>query len=134
MQANEKAQPPVSAGTKPVGFIVACGSAFIISVMATSYFCRSMTWTMSAIGFLLMWQAMMVAMMMPSALPMFLNTRRAAASLSMMAFGYFVVWLGVGAGIYGVGVAVATRWTACSRAVPLSGALVIAGGAFQFTQ
>src|SRR6266516_7903695 len=106
----------------PVEFIAVCVVAFIASVTATVYFCRSMccemempggwsmsmmwmrmhgqTWATSAMSFLLMWLAMMVAMMMPSALPMFLNTRRQWASLCYMASGYFAIWLAAGVGIY----------------------------------
>src|SRR5215468_11678083 len=137
-------------------FIAACAVAFVASVSATIYFCRSMccemempggwtmsmmwmrmpgqTWTASAISFQLMWLAMMVAMMLPSALPMFLNTRRAPVSLSVMASGYFAVWLAAGVGIYALGVAFAAaamRWEILSRAVPvLSSAALIAAGAF----
>jgi predicted metal-binding membrane protein len=151
------------------GFILACAAAFIISVAATVHFCRSMCceldmpggWTMSmmwlgmrgqtgagsATSFLLMWLAMMVAMMMPSALPMFLSARRALtgtraapalAFLTLMAAGYFTIWLAIGAGIYalGIGFAVMARhWEAFSRAVPvLSGAALVAAGAMQFTR
>src|SRR5881296_2058621 len=88
--------------------------------------------------FLLMWLAMMIAMMLPSALPTFLKTRRAAAALSLMAIGYFAVWLVSGVGIYALGVAFAAaamRWENFSRTVPLlSGASLIAAGAFQLTR
>jgi len=75
------------------------GLLFATSVMATIYFCRTMSggmempgkWTMSMMWmrmpgqtwpaavamFLVMWLAMMVAMMLPSALPMLLSYRRA---------------------------------------------------------
>jgi predicted metal-binding membrane protein len=105
------------------------------------------TWATSATTFLLMWLAMMVAMMMPSALPMFLNTRRSFAEtkaantpafLTLVASGYFAVWLAAGAAIYALGIgfaAAAMRWDSFSRAVPvLSGASLIAAGAFQFTR
>ena len=105
------------------------------------------TWAASATSFLLMWLAMMVAMMMPSALPIFLNTRRSLAEakaantpafLTLLASGYFTVWLAVGAGIYAFGVAFATattRWESFSRTVPvLSGTSLIAAGLFQFTR
>ena len=82
-------------------FVFACGVAFLASVGATAYFCRSMccemdmpggwtmsmmwlrmpgqTWAASAASFLLMWLVMMVAMMMPSAVPMFLSMGRSFA-------------------------------------------------------
>src|SRR6266436_2852968 len=98
-------QPKNSAGcdeaTLPAEFIAVCVLAFVAGVSATAYFCRSMccemempggwtmsmmwmrmpgqTWAASATSFLLMWLAMMVAMMMPTALPMFLSTRRSLA-------------------------------------------------------
>jgi predicted metal-binding membrane protein len=140
-------------------FISVCVLAFVAGVSATAYFCRSMcgemkmpggwsmsmmwmrmpgqTWFGSVLSFLLMWLAMMVAMMMPSALPMFLKTRRQWSSLCYIASGYFAIWLIAGVGIYAVGVAFATatmRWEFFSRAVPLlSGASLIAAGAFPFT-
>src|SRR6266516_1443040 len=136
----------------PVEFIAVCVVAFIASVAATVYFCRSMccemempggwtmsmmwmrmpghTWLASVTTFLLMWLAMMIAMMLPSALPTFLKTRRAAAALSLMAIGYFAVWLISGVGIYALGVAFAAaamRWENFSRVVPLlSGAALVA--------
>jgi predicted metal-binding membrane protein len=44
-------------------------------------------WAASATSFLLMWLAIMVAMMMPPALPMLLNTRRSLAETK-------VAWVG----------------------------------------
>jgi predicted metal-binding membrane protein len=144
----------------PAEFIALCAVAFAGSVAATIYFCRSMcsgmdmpggwtmsmmwmrmngqTWLASAAGFLLMWLAMMVAMMLPSALPTFLNTRRAPVSLSVMAAGYFAVWLAAGAGIYALGILFATaamRWDSFSRIVPMpSVADLLGAGVFQFTR
>src|SRR5881409_997743 len=155
--------------TLPVEFIAVCVVAFIASVAATIYFCRSMccetempggwtmsmmwmrmpgqTWAGSAASFVLMWLAMMVAMMMPSALPMFLDTRRSLAEtkvantpafLMLVAAGYFAIWLAVGAVIYALGMAFAAtamRWGFFSRAVPvLSAASLLAAGSFQFTR
>jgi len=87
--------------TLPAEFIAVCVLAFVASVSATVYFCRSMccemempggwtmsmmwmrmhgqTWFGSATSFLLMWLAMMVAMMLPSALPMLLRVRNSLA-------------------------------------------------------
>lgn len=144
----------------PIGFIAVCSLAFVASVGATVYFCRSMccemempggwtmsmmwmrmpgqTWIGSATAFLLMWLAMMVAMMLPSALPAFLSTRRTPVSLSVIAAGYFVVWLAAGVGTYSLGVAFAAatmQWESFSRAVPvLAGVALILAGAFQFTR
>jgi predicted metal-binding membrane protein len=144
----------------PIGFIALCALAFAGSVAATIHFCRTMgggmrmpggwtmsmmwmrmdgqTWFASAVSFLLMWLAMMVAMMMPSTLPTFLKTKRAPASLSMMAVGYFAVWLAVGAGIYALDVlnaVAAMRWDSFSRIIPmLSDVAMIAAGIFQFTR
>ncbi len=143
----------------PLGFIAICAFAFFAGAWATVYFCHSMRggmgmpggWTMSMMwmrmnghswfssagDFQLMWLAMMAAMMMPSAVPMFLKTRRAPVSLSAMAVGYFTVWQAVGVGIYILGVLFATavmRRNDLSRAVPLlSGVALIIAGIFQFT-
>lgn len=152
-----------SAGSReaalPAEFIAVCVFAFAGGVLATIYFCRAMccdmkmpggwkmsmmwmrmlgqTWFDAGLSFLLMWLAMMVAMMMPSALPMFLKTRRNRASLFYMASGYFIIWLVAGAGVYVLGVAfsIATMQSeSLSRVVPLflSASLIVAG-AIQFT-
>jgi len=142
-----------------LGFMAACALAFIASAAATIYFCRSMccehempggwkmsmmwmrmhgqTWLASAASFLVMWLAMMVVMMLPSALPMFLGTRRRCGSLFCMASGYFAIWLAAGVAVYLFGVALAAmamRSDFFSRAVPaLSGGSLLVAGAFQFT-
>jgi len=146
--------------TLPGEFIAFCVVAFVAGVSATAYFCRPMCcdmkmpggWTMSmmwmrmhgqtwfvwATSFLFMWLAMMVAMMIPSALPMFLKTRRKGAALCYMACGYFTIWLAAGVGIYVLGVAfmaIAMQSELFSRIIPIfSGASLIAAGAIQFTR
>jgi predicted metal-binding membrane protein len=100
----------------------------------------------AALAFILMWEAMMVAMMLPSALPMLLIYRRAvkfrnepAVNLAtwMLGAGYFLVWLLAGAAAYASGFAIARcamKWDAVSRAVPvLAGVALIACGIFQLT-
>ena len=146
--------------SQPLGFIVMCALAFFGGVGATAYFCHTMhggmdmpggwtmsmmwmrmnghSWFSSAADFQLMWLAMMAAMMLPSAVPMFLKTSRSLASLSAMTAGYFTVWQAVGAGIYILGILFAAaimRWDDLSRAIPLlSGVTLILAGIFQFTR
>jgi predicted metal-binding membrane protein len=159
-QLQHKDSAGGAATTLPSEFVALCVLMFVAGLLATAYFCRSMSggmdmaggwtmsmmwmrmpgqsWTISAAMFVLMWLAMMLAMMMPSALPTFLKTRRRWVSLCYMASGYFAIWLAAGVGIYALGVALATvemRSELVSRAVPLLfGASLIAAGAFQFTR
>jgi predicted metal-binding membrane protein len=91
-------------------------------------------------------QAMMVAMMLPSALPMLLNFRQSlpgnenrnfGAPVFFAAAGYFLVWLVFGAAVYLAGVMfalAAMRLEWLSRMVPaLSRAALLAAGAIQLT-
>lgn len=147
----------------PTAFIAGCTTVFFIAVAATVHFCRSMTggmdmpggWTMSmmwmpmpgrtwagsAAIFLLMWLVMMVAMMLPSALPMLLNIRRSNGPFEVLAIfaamGFFFVWTVIGAIIYALGVwyAIETmRLDWLSRITPLlSGAMLVLCGIIQLT-
>ena len=99
------------------------------------------SWGAAATVFILMWAAMMIAMMLPSTLPMLMLYRRAVAFRGdarlgvctwAMACGYFAVWTLFGAAAYGLGIALtqlAMRSLALSRAVPfgVGGALLVAG-------
>jgi predicted metal-binding membrane protein len=147
-------------------FVAVSGLVFTVSVAVTVYFCQSMAggmdmpggWTMSMMWmrmpgqswvaavamFLLMWLTMMVAMMLPSALPMLWKFRRSltengnvGAPMMLVASGYFFVWLVCGVVVYAVGVPfalAAMRWEWLSRFVPvLSGAALVLAGVFQFT-
>jgi len=103
-------------------------------------------WLSASLSFVGMWLAMMVAMMLPSCLPMLLLYRRAAAfrgepHLGSLTFvlgaGYFFVWVLFGVVAYAAGSAVARAAmasVAVSRTVPFAaaGALVVAG-IFQFS-
>jgi predicted metal-binding membrane protein len=99
------------------------------------------TWLGAALSFVGMWLAMMVAMMLPSSLPILLLYRRAAlfrgeAGVGWRTFvvgaGYFFVWMQFGVLAYLLGEAL-TRASMASvavcRLVPLaaSAALVLAG-------
>ena len=143
---------------------------FAASAAATIVWCESMSamggmsmpggWTMSmawmrmpgqswpgaAATFLGMWIVMMVAMMLPSLLPMLSRYRRAmagpdAARLGsqtvIMGVGYFLVWTLIGLAAFPLGVALAaveTHWPTVSRAVPTAvGVVVLIAGALQFT-
>jgi predicted metal-binding membrane protein len=143
---------------------------FAISATATIIWCLSMSamggmtmpggWTMSmmwmrmpgqtwpgaAASFVGMWIVMMVAMMLPSLVPMLRRYREAISKpderslgrLTMIAgVGYFFVWTLFGMAAFPLGVALTTiemqrpEW---SRAVPLAiGVVVLIAGAVQFT-
>jgi predicted metal-binding membrane protein len=151
-----------------LGFLFACGAVFAGAVAGTIHFSRSMaggmempggwtmsmmwmpmagcTWAASAAIFLLTWFVMMVAMMLPSALPMLLKIRRSfrgndggnfEAPAVFAASGYFFVWMLIGAAVYALGVTfalVTMRLDWLSRLTPaLSGTLLIIAGLIQFT-
>jgi predicted metal-binding membrane protein len=153
--------------SESAGFLVACGATFCVSAAATIYFCRSMsggmempggwtmsmmwmrmpgqTWLMSSSMFLLMWLVMMVAMMLPSAIPMLNSYRRRRGgegvngiSTLIVAGGYFGVWMAIGLVTYiaSVSWAYATmHWGGLSNLVPvLTGAILVLSGAIQFSR
>ena len=104
------------------------------------------TWPAAAASFIGMWVVMMVAMMLPSLVPMLWRYRQVvqAASTSrlgwltaLVAFGYFFVWSLVGAGIFPIGATLAAMEMAqpvLTRYVPIViGAIVLLAGTVQFT-
>jgi predicted metal-binding membrane protein len=104
------------------------------------------TWLDTAASFLGMWVVMMVAMMLPSSVPMLWRYRRAVGWVSevrlawltaLVGIGYFFVWTLLGMFAFPLGRALATiemQSPAPSRAVPIAVSLVILiGGALQFT-
>jgi predicted metal-binding membrane protein len=104
------------------------------------------SWVGVSATFVCMWAVMMVAMMLPSFLPMLLRYRamtrfanpveRRVHTLTV-AFGYFLVWTLAGALLFPLGVLVAAlemRSPALSRCMPMAAAAtLIAAGLLQFT-
>jgi predicted metal-binding membrane protein len=104
------------------------------------------TWPGAAASFLGMWAAMMVAMMLPSLLPMLWRYRQAVGRpgetrrgrlTTLVGAGYFFVWTVVGMAAFPLGVALAAvemEQPALARAVPIAvGFVVLIAGALQFT-
>jgi predicted metal-binding membrane protein len=104
------------------------------------------TWPGAAALFLRMWVVMMVAMMLPSLVPMLSRYRQAVARdgetrlgrlTALVGVGYFFVWTVFGMAAFALGVAVAAvemQQPALARAVPIAvGAVVLIAGALQFT-
>jgi predicted metal-binding membrane protein len=136
--------------------IVWCGSMSVTGEMPMpGGWTMSMTWMLmpgqtwldAAASFLGMWVVMMVAMMLPSLVPMLWRYRRAVARVSevrlawltaLVGIGYFFVWTLLGMLAFPLGMALATiemQSPALSRAVPIAVSLVILiGGALQFTR
>jgi predicted metal-binding membrane protein len=104
------------------------------------------TWAGAAVSFLGMWVVMMLAMMLPSLVPMLWRYRRMVGNASgtrpgrltaLVGVGYFFVWTVFGLAAFPLGVAlaaVAMELPALARAVPIAvGAIVLIAGALQFT-
>jgi predicted metal-binding membrane protein len=105
------------------------------------------TWPGAAASFLGMWIVMMVAMMMPSLVPMLRRYRQAVdrtgearlGRLTALAgVGYFFVWTVLGMAAFPFGAALATaemQRPALARAAPiLVGVVVVIAGSLQFTR
>jgi len=104
------------------------------------------TWPGAAASFLGMWTVMMVAMMLPSLIPMLWRYRRALgrrarerldALTALVAAGYFFVWTVLGVAAFPLGAALAAlvmQQAALARAVPIAtGVIVAIAGVLQFT-
>jgi predicted metal-binding membrane protein len=104
------------------------------------------TWPGAGAMFTAMWLSMMVAMMLPSSLPMLLLYRRvvvfrgepyADLLVWLMASGYFLVWTLFGVTAYAAGAVIALaamQWTIASELVPMgAGLALIASGIYQLT-
>jgi predicted metal-binding membrane protein len=154
--------------SRPLGIYLAAAVIFAVTVGYTIYACRQMSggmkmpggWVMSmmwmpmpgqsnlgAAGmFIAMWTAMMIAMMLPSAMPMILLYRRAIAfhgakhpgwQAGLMISGYFAVWAAFGAVTFILGTLLARGEMfspALSRAIPVvAGISLIGCGIYQWT-
>ena len=150
----------IVAGLTPAVFTAACLLLFIAGIVITVYYCVSMCcdmkmpggWTMSMmwmrmsgdswltawLSFTFMWMAMMAAMMMPSAAPVFLKTKRSVKSFYWTVLGYFTVWTMPVILLYPACILLADatmQSQRLSRIVPLlSGIVLVAAGAYQFTR
>ena len=105
------------------------------------------SWPDAAAAFLGMWIVMMVAMMLPSLVPMLWRYRQAVAAThgthrlgrltTLVGVGYFFVWTVIGAVVFLLGVvlaAIVMQQPALARAVPIAaGVVVLIAGALQFT-
>jgi predicted metal-binding membrane protein len=107
----------------------------------------NVTWLGAAAAFFGMWVVMMVAMMLPSLLPMLQRYRQSLHGVPgthcswhtlLVGLGYFFVWTLFGVAAYLVGVALTTimmQQLALARAVPVAaGVIVLIAGLFQFTR
>jgi predicted metal-binding membrane protein len=104
------------------------------------------TWYGAAAGYLGMWMAIMVPMMLPSLIPMLSRYRRSVRGAdgihlhgltALVGMGYFLIWALFGVAAYAAGagvIAVETRWGTAAQWLPVAAGVVllVAGGA-QFT-
>jgi predicted metal-binding membrane protein len=104
------------------------------------------TWAGAAASFLGMWTVMMVAMMLPSLVPMLRRYRQAVAGagearrvllIALVGLGYFAVWTAVGMVAYPLGAAltaIGMQWPPLAHLAPIAVAVVVlVAGALQFT-
>ena len=104
------------------------------------------TWPGAAASFLGMWVVMMVAMMLPSLVPMLWRYRQAVGRTgetrlgrltALVGAGYFFVWTVLGMAAFPLGVALAAiemQQPALARAVPIAvGVVVLLAGSLQLT-
>ncbi len=157
-----------SEGVSSHAFLGVSALLFAVSAAVTIVWCASMSamgemtmpggWTMSmawmpagqtwsaAASFLGMWVVMMVAMMLPSLVPMLWRYRQAVGSTgetrlgrltALVGMGYFFVWTVFGMAAFPLGVALATiemQQPALARAVPIAvGVVVLIASRLQLT-
>lgn len=104
------------------------------------------TWLDAAASFLGMWIVMMVAMMLPSLMPMLWRYRQAVARggetrtgwlTLLVGIGYFIVWTIIGMTVFPMGaviVAAGTQLPGLASVMPVAaGAVILAAGVLQFS-
>jgi predicted metal-binding membrane protein len=104
------------------------------------------TWSGTAASFVGMWIVMMMAMMLPSLVPMlwryrttlaFAGETRLGRFTVLAGAGYFLAWSLFGVGAFVLGTALTTaamQWPAFARAAPFgAGTVVLSAGALQFS-
>jgi predicted metal-binding membrane protein len=104
------------------------------------------TWPGAAASFVGMWIVMMVAMMLPSLVPMLWRYRQAVGKTgetllgrltALVGVGYFFVWTVFGMAAFPLGIALAAvemQQPALARAVPIAvGVVVLIAGSLQFS-
>lgn len=104
------------------------------------------SWPAAAVAFVGMWSVMMMAMMLPSLLPMLWRYRQAVGGAgqaplglltAVVGLGYFSVWVALGLVAFPFGVALTSlemQMPTLARAVPATtGVIVVAAGVFQFS-
>jgi predicted metal-binding membrane protein len=104
------------------------------------------TWPGAAASFFGMWVVMMVAMMLPSLVPMLWCYRQAVGTAgetrlgpltALVSVGYFFVWIGFGMVAFPLGLALAAvemQVPTLARVVPIAvGVVVLIAGLLQFT-
>ena len=105
------------------------------------------SWAGATASFVAMWTVMMVAMMLPSLVPMLhryrqaigdVGARRTGLLTALVAFGYFAVWSALGAVIFPFGALLAgaeQRLPAPAHMVPIAaGIVVVIAGLAQLTE
>lgn len=174
MMSTRSVEPAVSRqrthAVSERGFLGVSALLFVASTAATVAWCTSMsgmgempmpggwtlsmawmpmcgqTWLGTAAAFLGMWVVMMVAMMLPSLVPMlrgYRHTVRAVrgahleALTARVTLSYFAVWAVFGALAFALGAVVVMlqmRWPMLARAVPVAAGIAVLGaGVLQFT-
>ncbi|MEO6236941.1 MAG: DUF2182 domain-containing protein [Vicinamibacterales bacterium] len=168
LQSN--GSPPGSTTARARAFLGASALLFAACAAITIVWCTSMSatgempmpggWTMSmawmrmpgqtwagaAASFLGMWVVMMVAMMLPSLVPLMWRYRQAVGGTgetrlgwltALVGLGYFLVWTGLGIAAFPLGVALAAiemQQPSVARAIPFAaGVVVLIAGVVQFT-